>query len=345
MTVRPPHEKGQSKRMGTKAFVARKAGKAARPATQSEHDFCEPQPRLPHRVQILIDASLADNTHRAYDKAFRAFCKWCDKRRHLGRPARPEVVAEYLADLISAGLRGASLRVHAYAIAHHHRRHNLANPIDAYVVRAVMRGSMRLRGSYVDQKRPLVIEEMARIVEKIPATLRGKRDAAILALGFAGALRRSEIVALKIEDLAFSDQGVVVTIRKSKTDTAGSGTIIAIPNGRVLKPVAALKEWISVAQITKGPVIRPVYRSRVVSRFVTPGVVSRILKSYVAEIELEPAFYGSHSMRSGFITSAADEGVAIDRIMDHSRHADMRVLLGYIRRANLFRGHAGANFL
>ena len=300
---------------------------------------------LPTRVRALVEASLADNTHRAYEGAIRAFAAWCKNRNYQARPADPATVAEYLSDLIAAGRRGACVKAHACAIGHDHRRAGVGNPIDTYLVRAVIRGSMRLRGSYVDQKLAIDMKVIDLILSNVPRTLKGIRDRALITLGFAGAFRRAELVALRVEDLAFSAEGVVVQIRKSKTDIESKGTEIGIPNGQHLKPVDALQEWITAAKITKGPIFRPVYRNRVVSRSVLPVLVSSVLKGYLAKANFDPNLYGAHSLRAGFITSAAEVGVSLDRIMDHSRHTDRNTVRRYVRRASLFRDHPGKDFL
>lgn len=301
--------------------------------------------QLPIRVRILVEASLSDNTHRMYQSALRKFSAWCAYRGHCALPADPLTISEYLADLMAAGRRGSTLKVHAAAIAYHHRRADLANPVKAYLVRAVLRGSMRLRGGYVDQKRPVVSEDIACILQHVPPTLKGIRDRALIALGFAGAFRRAELAALRFEDLTFSESGVEVLIRGSKTDFARKGVSIGIPTGRHLRPVAALQTWIAAAGITRGPLFRPVYRGRALAQSISPQTVSRMLKSYLQKSHLNAAQYGAHSLRAGFITNAAEHGVGLERIMDHSRHVSRQNVRIYIRRANLFRDHPGANFL
>ncbi|WP_375142868.1 site-specific integrase [Pelagibacterium sp. 26DY04] len=167
----------------------------------------------------------------------------------------------------------------------------------------------------------------------------------MLAVCFAGALRRSELVALRLEDIAFSEQGATIHIRKSKTDFQGIGAHIALPNGRSLQAVSALKDWLHAANIIRGPVFRPVYKNRVMPRTVDPYLVSRVLKAYLKRANRDPALYGAHSLRAGFITSAAEAGVSLERIMDHTRHVESRNVRRYVRRANLFRDHPGEAFL
>lgn len=288
---------------------------------------------------------MADNTHRTYGSAIGLFRAWCDDNRCEALPASAEVVAEYIASLIAAGKRSSSAKIHVCAIAHLHKSNGHGSPTDNYLVRAVLRGSTRLRGSFVDQKLPVVAAEFKDLLQHIPCTLRGCRDRAMLALCFAGALRRSEVVALRFEDITFSEQGMTICIRKSKTDFQGRGAHIGVPNGQSLQVASALRDWLDAANITKGAVFRPVYGNRVLPRTVEPLLVSRVLKAYLKKAGVDPARYGAHSLRAGFITSAAEAGVSLDRIMDHSRHVEPRHVRGYVRRANLFRDHPGDAFL
>jgi len=301
--------------------------------------------KLSERVQSLLEASLAENTHRTYGSAIRLFRIWCTKNRFNALPATAEVVAEYIASLIAAGKRGSSVKIHACAIAHLHNSNGYCTPTDSYLVRAVLRGAMRLRGSLVDQKLPVVVADFRDVLQHVPDTLIGRRDRAMLSLCFAGALRRSEVAALRFEDMTLSEAGVTICIRKSKTDFQGRGAYIGVPNGRAIEVVSALRDWLDAANITKGAVFRPVYRNRVLARTVEPLLVSRVLKAYLEKAGIDPARYGAHSLRAGFITSAAEAGVSLVRIMDHSRHVDPRHVREYVRRANLFLDHPGDAFL
>ncbi|MBZ9655035.1 site-specific integrase [Phyllobacterium lublinensis] len=162
----------------------------------------------------------------------------------------------------------------------------------------------------------------------------------------AGALRRSELVGLNVEDLAETTNGLDVSIRKSKTDQERQGHLVAIPHGQSLKPVSAVQEWLELAGITSGPLFRPVNKSgRVSSERLSDRSVANIVKAYAAKAGLSVADFSGHSLRAGFVTSAADRGADINRIMDQTRHTDPRTVRGYIRRAERYKDHAGAGFL
>ncbi|MGV8952627.1 MAG: site-specific integrase [Cypionkella sp.] len=299
----------------------------------------------PDRVNSLQEASLSLNTHLAYAASIRRFSNWCSERSHQFLPAEPVVVAEYLADLIANGLQWTSIRVHAAAVSHLHVSSSENNPCKTYIVGAVLRGARRRRGGNVNQKNALSAQILAEILCVVPEDLKGIRDRAMLLIGFAGALRRSEIVSLRVEDLLFTPEGVVLKIKKSKTDWAGEGVLIAIPNGRKLQPVAALKKWLTAASISSGPIFRPMAQGKVLSRRATPLVITRTLKNYLQIAGYDPMLFGSHSLRAGFITEAVEAGLTAEQIMDHSRHTNPKIIHVYIRRANLFKDHVGESFL
>lgn len=299
----------------------------------------------PDRVQSLQEASLSDNTNRIYASGIRRFTGWCSDRGNCFLPAEPIVVAEFLADLVAAGLQWSSVGVNAAAIAHLHVCSGEDNPCKSYIVSAVLRGARRRRGGYVNKKQALPARILTEVLEVIPNDLKGARDRAMLTLGFAGALRRSELADLRVEDVVFTPEGAVLTIKRSKTDFAGRGAQVAVPNGRHFQPVTALQEWLSGAEIVSGPIIRPMARGKVICRRIEPVMISRTLKRYLRLAGYNPQHFGAHSLRAGFITEAAEAGMNAERIMDHSRHTDPKAVRGYIRRANLFRDHAGDSFL
>ena len=185
------------------------------------------------------------------------------------------------------------------------------------------------------------------MIAGIPAdTLAGKRDRALLLLGFAGAFRRSELVALTVADLIEVEGGLRVSIRHSKTDQESAGQEIAIPVGGKLRPVEAVRAWLDAAGITDGPVFRPIAKGgRLLAGALTAQSVALVIKVHAKRAGLDPAEYAGHSLRAGFLTTAAEHGANIFKMMEVSRHRSVDTLRGYVRRADLFRDHAGAGFL
>jgi site-specific recombinase XerD len=183
------------------------------------------------------------------------------------------------------------------------------------------------------------------MAQAAPDGLKGLRDQALLLLGFAGAFRRSELVALDVADLE-ETEGMRVSIRRSKTDQEGKGEVIAIVRGSVNCPVKAVKNWLQAISITEGTMFRPVTRGgRVGNSRLTDKSVASIIKAYARRLGLNEADFSGHSLRSGFLTSAARRGASVFKMRDVSRHKSMDVLQSYIRDVELFRDHAGAGLL
>jgi integrase len=184
------------------------------------------------------------------------------------------------------------------------------------------------------------------MAKRAGADIKGRRDCALLLLGFAGAFRRSELVALDVADLQFCDGGLRVVIRKSKTDQEGQGATIAITRGSIACPVEAVRAWIKAAGIVDGPLFRPVTRmGKVSARRLSARAVAELVKAYANRADLRAADFSGHSLRSGFLTSAAARGASIFKMMDVSRHKSMDTLRGYVRDAEMFHDHAGSGLL
>jgi site-specific recombinase XerD len=175
--------------------------------------------------------------------------------------------------------------------------------------------------------------------------LKAIRDRALLLLGFAGAFRRSELVAVNVEDLEEADAGLKVIIRRSKTDQEGQGATIAILKGSVACPVAAAKAWLEAAQIATGSIFRRIRKGGAVGDRLTAQSVAHIVKAHAERAGLDPTLFAGHSLRAGFLTSAAAKGASIFKMMDQSRHRSADTLKGYVREAEPFQDHAGTGLL
>jgi integrase len=195
------------------------------------------------------------------------------------------------------------------------------------------------------KKNPATAERIIAMALAAGDDLKSLRNRALLLIGFAGAFRRSELVALNLEDLEESELGYKVTIRHSKTDQEGVGQTIAIVRGSVACPVAALKTWLAAAGITSGPIFLSVKKGGAVGKRLPAQSVADIVKRYAERVGLDPAQFAGHSMRSGFLTSAAKRGASIFKMMDQSRHRSVETLRGYVRDAEIFKEHAGAGLL
>jgi site-specific recombinase XerD len=293
----------------------------------------------------LAKAEKAANTRKAYGTDFRIFKAWCDAKGAQALPAAPETVAAYLASQAGTS-KPSTLGRRVAAIRYAHKLAGLETPTDAEGVKATIRGIRRTFGGASNKKAPAVAAKMHSMVATAPEGLAGIRDRALLLLGFAGAFRRSELVALDVADLEETETGLLVTIRRGKTDQEGAGRTIAIPRGDVACPVRALRAWLEAAAIDAGPIFRPVDKAATVrASRLTCRSVANFVKAYAARAGLDASAYSGHSLRSGFLTSAAAKGASIFKMMDQSGHKSVDTLRGYVRDAELFKDHAGAGLL
>ena len=291
-------------------------------------------------------AEKAPGTRQAYKTDFAIFEAWCADRNASALPAEPKTVAAFLGWEASRGTRPSTIGRRVAAIRYAHKLAGHEVPTDDERVRATMRGIRRTVGTAPTKKTPATSDRIMAMTPVAGTRLADLRDRTLLLLGFAGAFRRSELVALDIEDIEETKDGLRVMIRRGKTDQEGNGAVIAIVRGTVACPVAAYKAWIEAANISTGPVFRPIAKGeRLQEARLTDRSVAKIVKAHAARIGLDPAGFSGHSLRSGFLTSAAARGASIFKMMDVSRHKSMDTLRGYVRDAELFRDHAGTGLL
>lgn len=330
----------------------------------------EPAAERDFSVRDALRTSLSDNTRSAYRTGWRRFAAWCGDAGASPMAATPGDVAGFIVDLASrprspaattaerAPLSVATIRVYLAAIDREYRERNRPSPVDDPRVAAVLRGLGR-RGDRRERRvKALREDELARILaccdEQAADERRGMiavRDAALLAAGFAAALRRSELCALLVDDVEFlgpsgKASGMFLHIRRSKTDQLGRGQRVAVPEGRLLRPVSRLRRWLALSGIDRGHLFQTMRRGgHVQGRPLHPTDVARLVKRYAAATGLDPAHYAGHSLRAGFVTSAAAHGARLDKIMEVTRHASPATVMRYIRHADAFEDHAGSGFL
>ena len=294
----------------------------------------------------LPKAEKALSTRKAYGTDFRLFKAWCDGKGVGALPASPETVAAFLAHEAGTGTKPSTLGRRIAAIRYAHKLAHLDTPTDSEAVKATLRGIRRTFGGAKVRKAPAIAAEMHSMVAMAPDRLSGSRDRALLLLGFAGAFRRSELVALDVADITEAKTGLLITIRRSKTDQEGEGITIAIARGDLACPAKALREWLDAAGIETGAIFRPVNKSGVVAPSrLSDRSVANIVKAYAQRAGFDATTFSGHSLRSGFLTSAAAKGASIFKMMDVSRHKSVDTLRGYVRDAELFKDHAGAGLL
>ena len=325
---------------------------------------------LVKQAEAYIGAARAANTVRGYEADWRHFIGWCARHHAPSLPADPRLVALYLTALaegrrtsdggwIERPRRVTTLDRRLSAIRHFHRA--AGHELDSRdpVLRDTWRGIRRTHGVAPRGKAPTVTEFLRAMLATLPMSPSGVRDRALLLVGFAGAFRRSELVAIDHADCAQHRDGVIITIPFSKTDQEGRAEEVGLPYGTHPEtcPVRALTDWLSYAGIADGPIFRPITRhGHIAPARLTDRGVALVIKRAVSAARdaarergnaalaesMDPARYAGHSLRAGFITSAAAAGVSESDIMRQSRHKRGDTLRKYIRHATVFRQNAAA---
>lgn len=291
-----------------------------------------------------IQQSKAENTKRAYRADWEDFSAWCEKYRRSALPATPDTVAYYLADR-SQDLKTSTLQRRLATIAEAHRAAGVESPTKAAQVKLVWAGIRREKGTAQAHKKPTLTKHIRAMVEHLPATTLGVRDRALVLLGYAGAMRRSELVGLDFTDVGMTDEGLVVVVRKSKTDQTRAGRKIGIPFGEHEEtcPVRAVLAWIEEAEIEEGPLFRAVNRhGHVMETRLSDRAVANVVQRSLVAAGKSARGYAAHSLRAGLITQAAMAGVSERAIQDQSGHKSLAVMRRYIRDGSLFRENAAA---
>lgn len=292
------------------------------------------------KAQAYQDAADAPETLRAYASDMKNFEAWCARHSMTALPATPEVVGAYLA-AAGEGYAMQTLRRRVAAIA---RASGVAGyPLDTKhpAIRETLRGIGRTHGSRGRRSAALTTAELKKLNGICEPGLAGDRDRALLLVGFAGALRRSELVALDVEHLGWSNDGVKLLLAKSKTDKEGEGVEIMIVYGRheATCPVRGLRLWLETAAIKSGPVFRKVNKGgRVEARRLSEDAVRQILLRRAAQAGVKGSLaepISPHGLRAGFVTTAYRNGVPDEEIMGHTRHRSLTTMRSYVRRAKL----------
>jgi integrase len=290
------------------------------------------------RARDFAKASKAHATRKAYAADLRDFAAYCQRIGALALPADPAVVGTYLAT-IAETKSVATIRRRMVAIAQGHKDAGAPNPVAHRDVQKVLAGIVRTKTVAQTRKDALTKDRLEEAIKALGFDLKGQRDRALLLLTFACAMRRAEAAALDVADLRYDARGLVVTLRRSKTDQEGQGREIAVPfvaNGR-LCAATHVRTWLEAAAIVDGPVFRTFNGGKkLTANRIAPIDVARLVKRLTLAAGIAGDF-AAHSLRAGFITSAAaTKGVSEADIQRVSGHHSVAILRGYVRRANVF---------
>lgn len=286
----------------------------------------------------------ADNTARAYAADWRDFQQWATAHGLNTMPAAPETVALYLTQRAET-LTVATLQRRLASIVAAHRVHGYALDTRAEPLGSTWAGIRRAHGRPAQGQAPVLVEDVRAMVGAMDNSMKATRDHALILVGFAAALRRSELVALNVGDVYFTAAGAVLTLRRSKTDQEGEGRKVGIPHGHgETCPVKALRAWLDASGIEAGPLFRGVSKGGTVAHKGLSGqAVANVVKGRAKAAGLDPNRVGAHSLRAGLATAAAQAGVGEREIQAQTGHKSTAVLRRYIRDGELFQNNAAAS--
>lgn len=294
----------------------------------------DPLDRSAALARELIAARHAPNTQKAYAQDIKEFTAWGQKIGLDTLPASVDAVVLFIAALAERGALPSTITRKVAAIRFSHAQAGIPSPTTTEPVRAVVAGLRRVRKHPPRQVDPATIDVIQRMLSTCEESPRGIRDRALIAIGFGAALRRSELAALRLEDVQQTPKGLLIAIPKSKTDPESRGQSVAVLDGPRLQIVNLYNAWRATLDRSFGPVFG-----------LTGRQIANIIKGRTEKAGLDPARFSGHSLRAGFVTSAAQAGADIFRLMDVTRHRSVNTVRSYVRRANVFEDHAGKNFM
>ena len=299
----------------------------------------------------FADASRAQSTRKKYAQAWDMFAAWCRAHGHPTLPAHPATVAAYLSAEATREVSPSWIQLQLSAIGWVHRRAGKQPPHRAEqgaIISEILAGIRREHGHPPTRKSAADADIVRDVLHAIRGQgLREVRDRALFAFGMASCMRRSELVALRLADIRRVPEGIRVTIVRSKGDQEGKGVEIAVPEGRRLKPVLHLEDWLARAGVADGWLFRRISNDgkTVTNDPMSDRAVARVVQRRVAAAGLDPALFGGHSLRAGFLTAPARAEASVFQMQAQSRHKSIQVLSGYVRSEKLFEDHAGKDFL
>ena len=302
---------------------------------------------LQEETILNLKSSKSDNTLRAYKSDFKDFGLFCAKNGFISLPSEPKVISLYLTHLSTKDIKMSTLkrRLVSIGVIHKLKGHYLDTKHPS-IIENIM-GIKRRKGSSQKGKKPILISDLKILIKAIDKQkndeIKKLRDRTIILIGFSGGFRRNEIVSLNYDDLEFMPEGLKITLRRSKTDQYGEGTLKGLPyfDNPEYCPVLSIKKWLDFSKINTGPVFRRFNKgSKLSEKRLTDQTVALLIKQYLKLAGIDSRSFSGHSLRSGFATSAAESGAEERTIMAMTGHKSTEMVRRYIKEANLFKNNA-----
>ena len=302
---------------------------------------------LQEETLVNLQNSKANNTVRAYKSDFNDFGLFCAKNGFISLPSAPKTISLYLTYLSTKEVKMSTLkrRLVSIGVIHKLKGHYLDTKHPS-IIENIM-GIKRRKGSIQKGKKPILINILKNIINVIDKEniekIKKIRDRCIILIGFAGGFRRNEIVSLDYEDLDFVQEGLKVSLKRSKTDQFGEGSVKGLPyfDNSQYCPVVSIRKWIEITKINSGPLFRRFTKgSKLSDNRLSDQTVALLIKDYLKIAGIDSRNYSAHSLRSGFATSAAESGAEERSIMAMTGHKSTEMVRRYIKEANLFKNNA-----
>ena len=302
---------------------------------------------LQQETLLNLKSSKAENTVRAYKSDFNDFCLFCAKNGFKSLPTEPKIVSLYLTHLSTKDSKMSTLkrRLVSIGVIHKLKGHYLDTKHPS-IIENIM-GIKRRKGSVQKAKKPILISNLKEIINVIDKQkiekIKKFRDRSIILIGFSGGFRRNEIVSLNYDDLDFVKEGLKITLRRSKTDQFGEGSLKGLPyfDSPEYCPVVSIQNWLNLSEINSGPLFRRFTKgSKLSEKRLTDQTVALLIKEYLELTGIDSKNYSGHSLRSGFATSAAEAGAEERSIMAMTGHKSTEMVRRYIKEVNLFKNNA-----
>jgi len=296
--------------------------------------------RLQEQRSLFENATRAPRTVHAYAGHWRHFTAWCDRAGLATLPCSSDTLSLYACAMIGSELCLSTVEARITAVSQQHKRGGHPSPLSP-LVRGVITGARRILKRPEKAMAAITVEQLRLIYRSLDAShkVSAARNRAILSLGWACAMRQSEICQLDLADLLFETQGLRVTLRWSKTDQEGQGRDIGIFPGNCAEtcPITLLRDWLHVRGSFPGPLFPRIKTGgNVTATRMHGGSICLMVKTCVARIGLNRSQYGGHSLRAGFITAAIQAGVSVPAIMIRTGHKSVATVERYVRPASAF---------
>lgn len=296
----------------------------------------------PSALQTSTDyanAATSDNTRKAYQKDIQHYIN-----SGAVLPATVDAIMTYLQTYANS-LNARTLKRHIVALKHWHTYQGIDDPTVHPLVRKTLSGIQRIHGKPAEKAKVLTIDQLQILCDLLTnsSKLSDCRNNALLQIGFFGAFRRSELVAIRWEHINHVTEGLTIMIPRSKTDQLGDGQLCAIPYGNDnICPLRALRLWQVQSGLTHGPVFRAIEKGGCIKdKALSAASVNEIIKKLAIRAEfLNPQAYSGHSLRRGFATSASQKGASMGAIMRQGRWRHEGTVQGYIEEGSKFNMNA-----